>query len=105
MKQIIRTVTKQVQETVQLCDTCGEDKPLVIEGNWNKSCRYDFCYDDHGRFEFCSVACFVSGAQKALDDIGGEDGNFFESFSIRLDNNAAEFAAFVTYLKGYTLAE
>lgn len=101
MKKVIRIVTKQVEETVSLCDTCAAEKPLVIEGRWFVGCRYDNCYDDSGRFEFCSVACFLAGAQKALDDIGDSKTSFFESLKIDLDNDGDEFRAFVAYLKGY----
>jgi hypothetical protein len=101
LKKITRTVTKQVEETVRVCDTCEQVKLLPIEGNWATNCRYDNCYDNYGRFEFCSVRCFVAGAEKALQDIGDEDTSWFESLSIGLDSSFEEFEAFVTFLKEY----
>jgi hypothetical protein len=101
MKKVTRTVTKRVDETVSVCDTCEGEKPLGIEGHWSKGCRYDNCYSDSGRFEFCSVTCFLAGAVLALDDVGDPETSFFESLTIKLDNDGAEFQAFVAYLKEY----
>lgn len=82
MKKITRTVTKEVQETVQVCDTCGQERPLVIDGFWSVRCGHDGCYDDSGRFEFCSFACFKAKAAELAGEVDG-----FESFLTRLTIN------------------
>lgn len=99
MRRITKTYPRTVVEEVQVCDTCEQEKPLILIGYWASSCRYDGCNQNSERFEFCSIQCFL----KSIDTISsnlGDDG-YFETLSLSLDSTQDEFDAFVAFLKAY----
>lgn len=87
MKTIMRTITKQIEEEVKVCDTCEQEKPLLVGWMWDYVFPGDEFNNDFIECNFCSTDCFLKGMRIVTDSLKDKKAFFTLKFGLKYGND------------------
>ena len=79
----------QKEELVTVCDTCRSENPDFCDIDWYIRCKYDGCYDDMEKYNFCSLKCLEKGLYTVIKDFASDS---FSKDGIKNDLHSDTYA-------------